>query len=362
MVHHFYIMVSSITNQSLASRDGIAIENLRNIMRFIKERLYIMIRTLKSLSVVSVIGMIFILLGGALVTKTESGDGCGSSWPLCHGQLIPSDITPQLLIEYSHRLVSTVIGATILLLVVLAWIYLGHIREVKFLSFMSLFFLIFQGLIGAAAVVWGQSDFVLALHFGISLISFATVFLLMLLIFEIDKKYDTTSLYIQKKHRIEIYLLTAFTLLVVYTGALVRHVNANLVCGSWPFCNNSAPFAFHEYNFHQWVQMGHRFVAGILFIWTISFLIKVIRQYKDNRVMYWGWWIATALITSQVLFGALIIFSKLNIWIALLHALFITLYFGVLSYFVLLSERSRLKEPASVNLAGKLSYQQQINS
>lgn len=320
-----------------------------------------MIRTLKWLSVVSVIGMIFILLGGALVTKTDSGDGCGSSWPLCNGQIFPTEMSPELMIEYSHRLVSTVIGATVLLLVILAWIYIGHIREVKFLSFMSLFFLVFQGLIGAAAVIWGQSDFVLALHFGISLISFATIFLLMLLIFEVDKKFDASTLYIQKKHRVEIYLLTAFTMIVVYTGALVRHVNANLVCGSWPFCSNSNPFAFSDYNFHQWVQMGHRLVAGILFIWTIVFLIKVIKNYKRETVMYTGWWIATFLITSQVAFGALIIFSRLNIWIALLHALFITLYFGVLSYFILLSERSRLKDPEVKKAKNKLTYQQ-INS
>src|SRR5690625_5257306 len=141
-----------------------------------------LIRTIKWLSVVSSIGMVFILLGGALVTKTDSGAGCGTSWPLCNGQLFPSEITAELIIELNHRLVSSVIGITVVSLAILSWVYIGHIREVKFLSFMSVFFLIFQGLLGAAAVVWGQSDFVLALHFGISLISFATVFLLMLLI------------------------------------------------------------------------------------------------------------------------------------------------------------------------------------
>src|SRR5699024_10691252 len=163
-----------------------------------------MLRTLKSLSVVSTIGMIFILLGGALVTKTGSGAGCGTSWPLCQGQLIPTNITPELVIELSHRLVSTIIGVVVLLLSVLAWKYVGHIREVKFLAFLSVFFLVLQGLIGAAAVMWGQSDFVLAIHFGVSLISFAAVFLLMLLFFEIDKKFDAKSLNINKKHRIEI--------------------------------------------------------------------------------------------------------------------------------------------------------------
>ena len=299
-----------------------------------------MLRTLKSLSVVSTIGMIFILLGGALVTKTGSGAGCGTSWPLCEGQLIPTNITPELIIEYSHRLVSSIMGITIVALAILAWKYIGHIREVKFLSFLSVFFLIFQGLIGAAAVVWGQSDFVLAAHFGISLISFASVFLLTLLIFEIDQKFDTKSLVIQKKHRIEIYLLTLFTIFVVYTGALVRHTNANLVCQDWPFCNNGAPFAFGSFDFFQWVQMGHRLAAGLLFIWTVLFFIKVYKNYRNNRVMYWSWVITLTLITLQVLFGALIIFTLLNLGIALLHALVITCYFGMLSYFILLCSRS----------------------
>lgn len=303
-----------------------------------------MIRTIKWLSVVSMIGMVFILLGGALVTKTDSGMGCGSSWPLCNGQLFPSEITPELIIEYSHRLVSSIIGVTVVLLSVLSWIVLGHNREVKFLAFNSVFFLILQGLIGAAAVIWGQSDFVLAIHFGISLISFASIFLLMLLIFEIDKKLDANTLFIRKDHRIEIYLLTIFTIIVVYTGALVRHVNANLVCGSWPFCNNSAPFAFADYNFHQWIQMGHRLLAGILFIWTISFFIKVYKNYRQNRIMFRGWVITLLLILSQVAFGALIIFTQLNLWVALLHAFFITCYFANLSYFILLSYRSARQE------------------
>lgn len=299
-----------------------------------------MIRTLKSLSVVSTIGMLFILLGGALVTKTGSGAGCGKTWPLCNGQLIPTDITPELIIELSHRLVSSVMGITVLGVAILSWKLYGHIREVKFLSFLSTFFLVLQGLIGAAAVKWGQSDFVLAAHFGISLISFAAVFLLMLLIFEIDQKFDTSSLVIKKRHRIEIYLLTIYTLIVVYTGALVRHVSANLVCKDWPFCSNNAPFAFSEYNFGQWVQMGHRLLAGLLFVWTILFFIKVIKNYRNSPVMIWGWTITTALISLQVIFGAFIIFTMLNLGIALLHALVITCYFGMLSYFILLSSRS----------------------
>ena len=322
-----------------------------------------MIRVLKWLSVVSTIGMIFILLGGALVTKTGSAEGCGNSWPLCHGQLFPSEMTPELMIEYSHRLISTIIGATVLLLVILAWIYIGYLKEVKFLASISILFLVLQGLIGAAAVIWGQSDFILALHFGISLISFAAIFLLMLLIFEIDRKFKTNELYIKKKHRIQFVLLTIFTLIVVYTGALVRHVNAHLVCESWPFCISGKPLAFTEYSFHQWIQMGHRLLAAILFIWTIMLLIQFVNQYGEHRVMVWGWTITTSLLLLQVIFGALIIYTRLNIWIALFHALFITLFFGMLSYFILLSYRSyRLKAPEPSSWRTVLSYNEKMES
>lgn len=299
-----------------------------------------MVRTLKWLSVLANSIMVFILLGGALVTKTDSGDGCGKSWPLCHGELIPSEITLELVIELSHRIVSGIGGIIILVLAYLAWKHIGHIREVKFLSIVSVVFLIFQGLIGAAAVVWGQSDFVLALHFGISLISFASVFLLMLLIFEVDKKLDTSNLIIRKKHRIEIYLLTMYTLITVYTGALVRHTEANLVCKDWPFCFNNAPFNISSYSFEQFVQMGHRLTAGILLLWTISFFVRLIKSYGQNQFMYIGSITMIVLIILQVFFGALIIFTLLNLGIALLHALVISCYFALLCYFILLASRS----------------------
>ena len=47
-------------------------------------------------------------MGGALVTKTGSEDGCGSSWPLCNGALLPENLPIQTIIELSHRAVSAI--------------------------------------------------------------------------------------------------------------------------------------------------------------------------------------------------------------------------------------------------------------
>lgn len=278
--------------------------------------------------------MIFVLVGGALVTKTESGMGCGANWPFCYGEW-----SLEMFIELSHRIVSAVAGILVLLLAILSWKYIGHIRETKFLAFVSIFFLVAQGLIGAAAVLWPQSDFVLALHFGISLISFAAVLLLTILIFEVDKKFDAASLTIDSHYRKHFIYLTIYIMVVVYSGALVRHIDSSLACSSWPLCENGSisPFDFH---LGQWVQMGHRALAGIAFIWTWILFFKIRRDYRNHRVMLQGWLIATMLITLQVILGALVIFTLGDLLIALLHALIITLYFGLLCYYLLLSYRS----------------------
>ncbi|WHY87952.1 heme A synthase [Neobacillus novalis] len=296
-------------------------------------------RSLKWLAVATTIGMIIVLLGGALVTKTGSGMGCGRSWPLCNGKFLPLEITPELVIELAHRLVSGVVGVLVLILSIWSWKAIGHIRETKFLSFLSFFFLLLQGLIGAAAVKWGQSGFVLALHFGISLISFAAVFLLTLLIFEIDKKFDAEKLYIDKRMGFHIIGVSIYSYLVIYTGALVRHTKASLVCPDWPLCLNDAPSL--PANMYEWVQMGHRAAAGLIFIWITYIFILTIRRYKEQKVLYWGWIISFILVSLQVIAGAFIIFSSLNLYIALMHAFFITCLFGVLSYFLLLYSRSK---------------------
>lgn len=299
-------------------------------------------RSLKWFAVITTIGMLFILLGGALVTKTDSGMGCGNSWPLCNGELIPSEITMELVIELAHRVVSGVVGILVLVLSVWSWKSIGHIRETKFLSLLSFIFLVVQGLIGAAAVIWGQSDFVLAVHFGVSLISFAAVLLLTLLIFEVDKKFEAEKLILDTKMRKHIIGVTIYSFVVVYTGALVRHVNASLVCPDWPFCFNSnigLPGTFYE-----WVQMGHRFLAGIIFIWIAYITYMAIVNYKEQRVVYWGWIIAFILVSLQVASGAFVVVTHLNLFIALAHAFFISCLFGVLSYFILLTSRSKKNE------------------
>lgn len=298
---------------------------------------------LKWVAVAATIGMLLILLGGALVTKTDSGLGCGRNWPDCNGSLIPKEITAEVLIEFSHRIVTGSVSILILVLTVWTWRSLGHIREVKFLAFLALFFLIAQALIGAAQVLWGQGDFILALHFGISLISFAAVLLLSMIVFEVDKKFDADKIFIKSKLKMHTVGVAIYSYIVIYTGALVRHTESSLICPDWPFCRNEEPFAV-PYNMYEWVQMSHRFAVLVIFIWLAYIAWHAFKEYKDQRVISGGWIVAFILVLLQASTGMLSVLTKLNLFIALLHSLFISLLFGLLCYMIMLVYRSNYNQ------------------
>ncbi|MFQ3708757.1 heme A synthase [Staphylococcus equorum] len=280
--------------------------------------------------------MVFVQLGGALVTKTGSADGCGSDWPLCHGAFLPQNLPIQTLIELSHRAVSGISMLVVLWLAIVAWKHIGYIKEVKPLSIISVGFLVIQALVGAAAVMWQQNSYTLALHFGISLISFSSVFVLTLIIFEIDQKYEADELFIRKPLRIYTWIMAIVVYLTIYTGALVRHKEASLAYGKWPL-----PFDdIIPHNVQDWVNFTHRGMALIASIWILLTFIHAVKNYSHNRTIRFGYTSAFVLVVLQVITGALSMMTNVNLFIALLRALFITILFGLIAYFIVLMLRT----------------------
>ncbi|MDQ0256422.1 cytochrome c oxidase assembly protein subunit 15 [Evansella vedderi] len=293
---------------------------------------------LKIFGIVTTIGMIIVLIQGVLVTQTGSGDACGAEWPLCLGQVFPESPTVQTMIEYTHRVVSGLLGIMVIILSIWSWKRLSHIRETKFFAVLAVAFIVFQGLLGAAAVVWGQSSAVMALHFGFSLISFASVMLLSLLAFEEDKSqaFDKPSL--PASLRNYIYFVLCYLYIVVYTGALVKHTNSSAACSGWPLCNG------------QWipplegrvaVQFGHRAAASLLFFAILILFIWVVRHYKQQKSIYYSSLVSLLFVTIQVISGAVVVFTGFSLATTMFHAVFASMLFGILSYTALLAYRSK---------------------
>ncbi len=98
---------------------------------------------------------LLVILWGAWVRISGSGDGCGDHWPLCQGEILPSQPSISTLIEKGHRLSTALYG-----LLILALIYFSHQlfpkgHRVRKYSWFVLLFTILEALIGAKIVLFG---------------------------------------------------------------------------------------------------------------------------------------------------------------------------------------------------------------
>lgn len=93
-----------------------------------------------------------VILLGAYVRASGSGAGCGRSWPACQGEIIPRGAEGAQAVEFAHRLTSAFTGVLIigLLVVVVRAFAVGH--PARKAAWWSLFFVITEGLFGAALV------------------------------------------------------------------------------------------------------------------------------------------------------------------------------------------------------------------
>lgn len=97
---------------------------------------------------------LLVILWGAFVRITGSGAGCGNHWPTCGGEVVPQSPGMETVIEYTHRLTSALSGLLVLALAVLCFRALpkGHVG--RRLSWLSLFFMITEGAVGAGLVLF----------------------------------------------------------------------------------------------------------------------------------------------------------------------------------------------------------------
>lgn len=97
---------------------------------------------------------LLVIVWGAWVRISHSGDGCGESWPLCQGELLPDGTQKKTWIEYAHRLMSGAFGIWVIVL----WFQVRKATtEPRFRRTMNavLFFMITEALLGAKLVLFG---------------------------------------------------------------------------------------------------------------------------------------------------------------------------------------------------------------
>jgi heme A synthase len=94
-----------------------------------------------------------VILWGAFVRASKSGDGCGDHWPLCNGSVVPDPQSAKTLIEFAHRATSGVAFLLVVVLCAWAWRAFGRGHAVRAAAASSGFFIVTESLIGAGLVL-----------------------------------------------------------------------------------------------------------------------------------------------------------------------------------------------------------------
>ncbi len=116
----------------------------------------------------SVISTYVLIVIGGYVTTSNSGLGCGESWPLCKGAVFPSLNNPEVVIELTHRLFNSVVGVFILGMAIVAWTRYRTAGNVVLLSTTSLVALIAQVLLGMITVTTTLNPIISDAHLALA--------------------------------------------------------------------------------------------------------------------------------------------------------------------------------------------------
>ena len=148
---------------------------------------------------------LFIILWGAWVRISHSGDGCGQNWPDCQGwYLIEAGADQKTWTEWFHRATSGVFGVMVLLLTIFNFVTFPRSHPARKAVLWALFFTVTEALIGARLVLSGLTAgntslaraLTMNLHLLNSLLLTASLFICWRL--SLGKRFDFALLFKQK--------------------------------------------------------------------------------------------------------------------------------------------------------------------
>jgi heme A synthase len=206
-----------------------------------------------------------IVLGG-VVRATGSGDAC-PDWPRCHGELIPP-MQQDVLIEFSHRLVASVVGFLVLAVAFAGWRLSPSTENrvvIRWCGLLAIVLVIAQiGLGGATVLNDLDSDLVTA-HLAFASVLFATLLVIALVSLpRLDAEHT-----VSRSFRNLTIVAALAVLALMLSGSYVAGSGASLAFRDWPlFDGRLMPEGGHR----EMAHATHRFVAagvGVLLVYLV---------------------------------------------------------------------------------------------
>lgn len=323
---------------------------------------------------------LLIVLGG-LVRVTESGEGCGNSWPMCHGHLLPN-LEYHELVEWNHRLIAFLVGWLMVLTIGVTVLWYRRPRRLLWMALIAGVTYVLQAVLGGLTVLFHVGHTWSALHMGNSMFLVAATFLLATFArtsvgspesrvqsresgvqslransFSAKEVQDSKSRMGKRRFRLwtpDSGLLkwlalgtVAWTYIALFSGSAVIGADATLACPSWPECSATQLLPATDL---QWVNFTHRLAVGLSDVMLLGLAIAIWRTRRHDRRLMNSVHILGVLYISQVFLGAFTIWLSAPAAIRGAHLALAAATWGtlvVMTTFLWMSPASKGQRPES---------------
>ncbi|EJY57228.1 cytochrome oxidase assembly [Alicyclobacillus hesperidum URH17-3-68] len=276
---------------------------------------------------------------GFLDAYTGSAFGCGHQWFECNGRWIPVIQSLQTFIEFSHRVGVPILTILLLVAAVSSIMRYRRWREISLFVGLSIFFVLLEAVLGGLAVVYNEPASVIATHFGVSLLAFASTVLLTIYVRRAERVYGTYLASGERKPLRDAapsrgfqwfaWLGLPLIYLAMYVGAYISSSGAGDAFRGFPFPDESGIDNFHHARLLDWT---HRSIAMILVIWMVALVARTYRTRRDRPDLYRGAWFAMIFVVLQAFSGVYLVLSHVSIQAFMLHVSIVTGLFVSLCY------------------------------
>ena len=302
--------------------------------------------SLKILSGLLLLLIFFQISLGSAVRLTGSGLSC-PDWPLCYGLWFPdqdklskiSDVNfefYQVMLEWIHRFNAAAFITPVTLLVFFVGLKATKEKINQIILYIIILILLLQGLMGGFTVFDKNSPWSVAVHLGLALSFMFLVLKIFLVSLNINLVSGIPCITKKISTLIGAIIIVLATMLM---GAIVSKSGSSLACDIWPLCSNDGVSIFQH---NKIIHLSHRILAVLsaIFVFLIVNFYKDVVQYKIIFVLRN---ILISLIILQILIGATVIFTELNLFIAMFHQSIAVILFIVLSFLFWFTLQSNFK-------------------
>lgn len=296
-------------------------------------------RGFRSLAGTAITFTFILIVLGAVVRSTGSGLAC-PDWPRCYGMWLPTPTSladlgsldysyGQVMLEWTHRLIAGVIvGPLVLWLTIWAIKRRREAGSLPLLMIVALLLVVIQAGLGGVTVLTGNIPWSVAAHLSVALAFLATL----IFVFISCERHSGLSRsvdYVGAGARTLAGMTLVVVLITVSSGAITAKSGASFACGSWPLCDG-----FGWPDLSDWlvrIHMGHRVfalstVVFIILLYITGYKIRheAPRFFGDVRMVFF-------LTFVEIGLGAMVVFTEVPLWGAVVHQAFGALLFAYLA-------------------------------